>query len=82
MLTGALHDAGLFLQQFEHASTTGRGSYVIDTLSCQQQRKIYDGRGCYGGGQNRIDRGMTGLRANWKAESLERRVFESAAGSC
>lgn len=33
---------GLFLQQFEHASVTGTGSYVIDTLSCQQQRKMYD----------------------------------------
>lgn len=32
----------LFLQQFEHASVTGTGSYVIDTLSCQQQRKMYD----------------------------------------
>lgn len=33
---------GLFLQQLEHASVTGTGSYVIDTLSCQQQRKMYD----------------------------------------
>lgn len=32
----------LFLQQFEQASVTGTGSYVIDTLSCQQQRKMYD----------------------------------------
>ncbi len=33
---------GLFLQQFEQASVTGTGSYVIDTLSCQRQRKMYD----------------------------------------
>lgn len=37
---------GLFLQQFEHASVTGAGSYVIDTLSCQQQRKNVWQRGC------------------------------------
>lgn len=30
----------IILQQFEHASMTGTGSYVTDTLSCQQQRKI------------------------------------------
>lgn len=48
---------GLFLQQFEHASMTGTGSYVIDTLSCQQQRKMYDREAAMrgGGGDLRVE---------------------------
>lgn len=42
LLEHCMTHVGLFLQQFEHASVTGTGSYVIDTLSCQQQRKMYD----------------------------------------
>lgn len=56
-----MNHVGLFLQQFEHASVTGTGSYVTDTLSCQQQRKMYDGEavmrrgsgGGWGGGCGR-----------------------------
>lgn len=42
LLEHCMARVGLFLQQLEHASVTGTGSYVIDTLSCQQQRKMYD----------------------------------------